>query len=271
MTLSQLQSPLPSIKLSYSLVCLSVWYAIPMCIKVASVLWKWWVYSWGSELEQCCPWCLHFCWNAAPSELLPSLSGNLYSGNWLIEPYVPSKLDMEVGPETHHAPGDASWTCHYPPQWEGQQLKESPICCEPYLDLASCIAFCILIAETKWCISLKASSLEFVQPFLECCLISPSWQFARCKQLICDPSYVAERVKKVGKVIRVICILSHPIKNTNDANSCQIIIPQNQVNRKSGKSGCAEYLQPLLCQTSWHLFIADLSSCVCMFVVSVDL
>lgn len=57
---------------------------------------------------------------------------------------------------------------------------------------------------------------------------------ARCKQLICDPSYVSERVTKVGQVIRVICILSHPIKNTNDANSCQIIIPQNQVNRKSG-------------------------------------
>lgn len=58
-------------------------------------------------------------------------------------------------------------------------------------------------------------------------------RFARCKQLICDPSYVKDRVEKVGQVIRVICILSHPIKNTNDANSCQIIIPQNQVNRKS--------------------------------------
>ncbi|KAK2509657.1 hypothetical protein MC885_000555 [Smutsia gigantea] len=58
-------------------------------------------------------------------------------------------------------------------------------------------------------------------------------EIARCKQLICDPSYVKDRVAKVGQVIRVICILSHPIKNTNDANSCQIIIPQNQVNRKS--------------------------------------
>uniref|UniRef100_A0A8C9FT75 Rab GDP dissociation inhibitor n=1 Tax=Pavo cristatus TaxID=9049 RepID=A0A8C9FT75_PAVCR len=58
-------------------------------------------------------------------------------------------------------------------------------------------------------------------------------EVARCKQLICDPSYVSDRVTKVGQVIRVICILSHPIKNTNDANSCQIIIPQNQVNRKS--------------------------------------
>ncbi|XP_073496453.1 rab GDP dissociation inhibitor alpha isoform X2 [Phyllobates terribilis] len=58
-------------------------------------------------------------------------------------------------------------------------------------------------------------------------------EVARCKQLICDPSYVSDRVRKAGQVIRVICILSHPIKNTNDANSCQIIIPQNQVNRKS--------------------------------------
>lgn len=60
-------------------------------------------------------------------------------------------------------------------------------------------------------------------------------QIARCKQLICDPSYIADRVRKAGQVIRVICVLSHPIKNTNDANSCQIIIPQNQVNRKSGQ------------------------------------
>uniref|UniRef100_A0A9J7X3A9 Rab GDP dissociation inhibitor n=1 Tax=Cyprinus carpio carpio TaxID=630221 RepID=A0A9J7X3A9_CYPCA len=57
-------------------------------------------------------------------------------------------------------------------------------------------------------------------------------EIARCKQLICDPSYVMDRVNKVGQVIRVICIMSHPIKNTSDANSCQIIIPQNQVNRK---------------------------------------
>uniref|UniRef100_A0A803SUM7 Rab GDP dissociation inhibitor n=1 Tax=Anolis carolinensis TaxID=28377 RepID=A0A803SUM7_ANOCA len=48
-------------------------------------------------------------------------------------------------------------------------------------------------------------------------------EIACCKQLICDPSYVPDRVKKVGNVIRVICVL-HPIKNTNNANSCQIII-----------------------------------------------
>ncbi|KAM4582918.1 rab GDP dissociation inhibitor beta [Fundulus diaphanus] len=54
-----------------------------------------------------------------------------------------------------------------------------------------------------------------------------------CKQLICDPSYVPNRVRKVGRVIRVICLLNHPVKNTHEASSCQIIIPQTQLSRKS--------------------------------------
>ncbi|KAK0408797.1 hypothetical protein QR680_004162 [Steinernema hermaphroditum] len=58
-------------------------------------------------------------------------------------------------------------------------------------------------------------------------------EVARCKQVFCDPSYANDRVKKVGQVIRVICLLNHPIPNTNDAQSCQIIIPQRQVNRQS--------------------------------------
>lgn len=57
-------------------------------------------------------------------------------------------------------------------------------------------------------------------------------EIARCKQLICDPSYAMDRATKVGQVIRAICILNHPIANTGNINSCQIIIPQNQVNRK---------------------------------------
>ncbi|XP_029906567.1 rab GDP dissociation inhibitor beta isoform X2 [Myripristis murdjan] len=54
-----------------------------------------------------------------------------------------------------------------------------------------------------------------------------------CKQLICDPSYVPSRMRKVGRVIRVICLLNHPIKHTHEASSCQIILPQTQLNRKS--------------------------------------
>uniref|UniRef100_A0A8C6C528 Rab GDP dissociation inhibitor n=1 Tax=Monodon monoceros TaxID=40151 RepID=A0A8C6C528_MONMO len=60
-------------------------------------------------------------------------------------------------------------------------------------------------------------------------------EIARCKKLTCDPSYsiIFDRKRKLGQVIRVIWILSHPIKNTNNASSCQIIIPQNEVNQKS--------------------------------------
>uniref|UniRef100_UPI00358EFE23 rab GDP dissociation inhibitor beta-like n=1 Tax=Myxine glutinosa TaxID=7769 RepID=UPI00358EFE23 len=58
-------------------------------------------------------------------------------------------------------------------------------------------------------------------------------EVARCKQVICEPSYAPDHVHKLGQVVRVICILSHPITNTENANSCQIIIPQNQVNRNS--------------------------------------
>uniref|UniRef100_A0A914KXR8 Rab GDP dissociation inhibitor n=1 Tax=Meloidogyne incognita TaxID=6306 RepID=A0A914KXR8_MELIC len=59
-------------------------------------------------------------------------------------------------------------------------------------------------------------------------------EVAKCKQVYCDPSYVdSTRVKKVGQVVRAICLLNHPIANTNDAASCQIIIPQKQVGRHS--------------------------------------
>uniref|UniRef100_T1GXV7 Rab GDP dissociation inhibitor n=1 Tax=Megaselia scalaris TaxID=36166 RepID=T1GXV7_MEGSC len=40
-------------------------------------------------------------------------------------------------------------------------------------------------------------------------------------------------VRIKGKVVRCICILDHPIPNTKDALSTQIIIPQKQVGRKS--------------------------------------
>ena len=41
------------------------------------------------------------------------------------------------------------------------------------------------------------------------------------------------KVKKVGQVVRCICLLDHPLPNTKDALSTQIIIPQMKANRKS--------------------------------------
>ena len=66
----------------------------------------------------------------------------------------------------------------------------------------------------------------------------------KAKQVIGDPSYFGAgksaeggkvRVIEEGKVIRAICILKHPIPGTEDVDSAQIIIPQNQVNRRNGK------------------------------------
>lgn len=53
--------------------------------------------------------------------------------------------------------------------------------------------------------------------------------------VICDPSYVNGQGKTnvVGRVIRAICIMDHAIPNTNNAQSCQIILPQKQTGRKS--------------------------------------
>jgi len=56
-------------------------------------------------------------------------------------------------------------------------------------------------------------------------------EVAKCRFVVGDPSYFADKVKKTGQVVRAICILSHPIPNTNNSESCQIIIPQKQVKR----------------------------------------
>eukprot|EP00761_Pharyngomonas_kirbyi_P011552 gb/GECH01011577.1/.p1 GENE.gb/GECH01011577.1/~~gb/GECH01011577.1/.p1 ORF type:complete len:444 (+),score=110.38 gb/GECH01011577.1/:1-1332(+) len=56
---------------------------------------------------------------------------------------------------------------------------------------------------------------------------------AKCGLVVGDPSYFPDKVNKTGKVARCICIMDHPIPNTNNSKSVQIIIPQNQVNRNN--------------------------------------
>src|SRR4051812_45797110 len=60
-------------------------------------------------------------------------------------------------------------------------------------------------------------------------------EVAKCKMVIGDASYFPNKVKKVGQVIRTICILGAPIPNTNNAESAQIIIPFAECKRKHGK------------------------------------
>lgn len=61
-------------------------------------------------------------------------------------------------------------------------------------------------------------------------------EIAKAPIIIGDPSYFPGKVHRVGKVIRSICILEHPIPNTDNADSVQLIIPQNQVGRRHGSS-----------------------------------
>jgi len=63
----------------------------------------------------------------------------------------------------------------------------------------------------------------------------------KAKQVIGDPSYFGAgkqiegqiRAVEESKVVRAICVLKHPIPETDDSDSCQIIIPQNQVGRRN--------------------------------------
>lgn len=79
--------------------------------------------------------------------------------------------------------------------------------------------------------------------------IKSNGECAYGKILIAEPSYVQKynKVRSIGKVIRCICIMDHPVPKTKDVPSCQIILPQKQINRKN------------------DIFIAVLSSihCVC--------
>ena len=52
--------------------------------------------------------------------------------------------------------------------------------------------------------------------------------------VIGDPSYFpASKVRKVGQVIRTICVLNHPVKDLEVPDSAMIIIPASQVGRKN--------------------------------------
>lgn len=58
-------------------------------------------------------------------------------------------------------------------------------------------------------------------------------------KIIGDPGYFMDtlksstpKVKRVGRVARWLCILDHPVPNTSNKNSCQIIMPAGELGRK---------------------------------------
>ena len=73
--------------------------------------------------------------------------------------------------------------------------------------------------------------------------VTSGGETVKAKQVIGDPSYFGAgseeesgtlRVIEVGKVVRAICLLKHPIPGTDNSDSVQLIIPQNQVGRRNG-------------------------------------
>jgi RAB protein geranylgeranyltransferase component A len=93
----------------------------------------------------------------------------------------------------------------------------------------------------------------------------------KAKQVIGDPSYFGSsnesgkiRVVEDGKVIRAICILKHPIPGTDDADSVQIIIPQNQVNRRHGNVIFLQWRLELILCCFRHLYRHGLLNTQCL-------
>jgi Rab GDP dissociation inhibitor len=64
------------------------------------------------------------------------------------------------------------------------------------------------------------------------CGVESEGEVAKSTIVVGDPSYFQDKVRKTGKVVRVICLLNHPIPNTENSKSAQIILPQKQVGRK---------------------------------------
>lgn len=56
----------------------------------------------------------------------------------------------------------------------------------------------------------------------------------KAKKILADPSYFPQKAQVTGYLLKAICILNHPIPNTADSDSLQLIIPQSQVGRKNG-------------------------------------
>jgi len=65
-------------------------------------------------------------------------------------------------------------------------------------------------------------------------------EVAKASIVIGDPSYFPrDKVKPTGMVVRCICFLNHPIPNTDNRESVQIVIPGPQVNRKNDIFVCS--------------------------------
>lgn len=87
-------------------------------------------------------------------------------------------------------------------------------------------------------------------------------QTAKAPLVICDPSYVmkgetSDYVKPIGKVVRAICLMNHPIPHTNNAQSIQIILPAKQLNKKTDTYISMVSYSHLICANGFYVAIVS--------------
>jgi Rab GDP dissociation inhibitor len=86
-------------------------------------------------------------------------------------------------------------------------------------------------------------------------------EVAKAPMIIGDPTYFADdKSRLVGRTVRSICILNHPIDKTDDASSTQIIIPASQLGRKYDMYVCVVSSKHLV--ASEGMWIAIVSTTV---------
>ena len=87
-------------------------------------------------------------------------------------------------------------------------------------------------------------------------------RFIRCKHVVALPTYFPEKVRKVGQVVRAVCLLQASIPNTDNTKSCQIRISRKEFGRKSDADIRIVLLSSdhMVCADSWH--VATLTTAV---------
>ncbi|KAF5842230.1 GDP dissociation inhibitor [Dunaliella salina] len=87
--------------------------------------------------------------------------------------------------------------------------------------------------------------------------VSSEGETAKAKMVVGSPEYFPQKVRNVGKVVRAIAFLSHPIPDTNNAASCQIILPQKQLQRRSDMYVfCCSYAHNVSAAGKWLAFVS---------------
>ena len=82
---------------------------------------------------------------------------------------------------------------------------------------------------------------------------------AYSKKILCDPTYALSNGKcqPTGKVVRAVCILNHPIPDTKDSASCQMIIPQRQTGRQNDIFVCMTSHRHCVCAQGYYIAIVS--------------